>query len=43
MLIINALKDFAEGLSRGIGLYFTERNSFTETALTPRLHRREHR
>lgn len=43
MLIIAAFRDFAEGLTRGVGLYFTERNSFTETALTPRLHPRDRR
>ena len=37
MIILNALRDFADGLSRGLSLYFTERNDFTERALSPRL------
>jgi hypothetical protein len=43
MLIIAALRDFAEGLTRGLGLYLTERNSFTEMTLTPRIPPRDRR
>ena len=35
MIIVSALRDFANGLSCGFQLFFTERNSYTETALTP--------
>jgi len=34
MLIINAFKDFADGLSRGFGLFFSQRNDHTEAAVT---------
>ena len=35
MIIFNAIRDFAGGLSRGLSLYFTERNDYTARALTP--------
>lgn len=35
MIIFNALRDFAEGLSRGLSLYVTERNEFVEAATMP--------
>ena len=35
MIILNALRDFADGLSRGLSLFFTERNDFTERATMP--------
>ncbi len=35
MIIITALRDFADGLSRGLSLFFTERNDFTERTLMP--------
>lgn len=35
MIIVNALRDFADGLSRGLSRYLTERNEFTATAITP--------
>jgi hypothetical protein len=41
MFIITALRDFANGLSRGLGLYFTERNDFTERAVMPALKARK--
>lgn len=34
MIIITALRDFAEGLARGVGLYLTERNDFLELSVT---------
>lgn len=30
MFLINAFRDFADGLSRGLGLFFTERNDHVE-------------
>ena len=35
MIIINALRDFADGLSRGLSIFFTQRNDFTERAIMP--------
>jgi hypothetical protein len=35
MLIINAFRDFADGLSRGFGLYFSERNEYVERTMLP--------
>ena len=35
MIIINALRDFADGLSRGVSLFFTERNGFAEKPFMP--------
>lgn len=40
MFVFNALRDFADGLSRGLSLFFTERNDFTERALMPGNRRR---
>ena len=37
MIILNAIRDFAGGLGRGVSLYFTERNDYTAQALTPAL------
>jgi hypothetical protein len=39
MIIVTALRDFADGLSRGLGLFFTTRNDFTEKTLDPRYKR----
>jgi len=36
MSIMIALRDFADGLRRGLGLYFTERNDHLEHAVAPR-------
>ena len=35
MIIINALRDFADGLTRGVSLFFTERNQLTEKPFMP--------
>lgn len=35
MIIINAFRDFADGLSRGLSLFITERNSYTERTFMP--------
>lgn len=35
MLIINAFRDFADGLSRGVSLFFTQRNDYTERSVMP--------
>ena len=35
IVIIKALRDFAEGLSCGISLYFTERNDYTAKSTMP--------
>jgi hypothetical protein len=35
MSIIHAFRDFAGGLSRGLSLYFTERNDFIERTVLP--------
>ncbi len=36
MSIMNAFRDLADGVARGFGLYFTERNDHLERAVTPR-------
>jgi hypothetical protein len=49
MSIIRAFRDFAEGLARGVSLFFTERNDYDEcltipeAALTKCLHSRRDR
>ena len=35
MTLFNAFRDFAGGLSRGVSLYFTERNDFTVRTVLP--------
>ena len=35
MLIINAFRDFVEGLARGVSLFFTERNDYDECFTMP--------
>lgn len=35
MIIFNALRDFADGLSRGFSLYFTVRNDYTVKSAMP--------
>lgn len=35
MIILSALRDFADGLSRGFGLFFTERNGFAARSMLP--------
>jgi len=36
MAIMTAFRDLADGLRRGLGLYFTERNDHLEHAVAPR-------
>ncbi len=40
MLIINAFRDFADGLTRGFGLFFTDRREVAAETLSPRMQRR---
>jgi len=35
MIVFNAFRDFADGLSRGLALFFTERNDHTARAVMP--------
>ena len=35
MIVFTALRDFADGLTRGMSLFITERNDFTAHTLTP--------
>jgi hypothetical protein len=35
MSIMTAFRDFADGLARGLGLYFSERNDRLVRAITP--------
>lgn len=35
MIILNAVRDFAEGLARGMSLFFTERHDFVERSTMP--------
>ena len=35
MIIITAFRDFADGLSRGVALFFTQRNNMTERPFMP--------
>jgi hypothetical protein len=35
MIVFNALRDFADGFTRGLSLFITERNDFTAQALAP--------
>jgi hypothetical protein len=34
MTLFHALRDFADGLSRGLGLFLTERHNSAETVLS---------
>ena len=34
MIILNAFRDFADGLTRGLSLYFSERNDHVERTVT---------
>jgi hypothetical protein len=43
MSIIASLRDFAVGVSRGVGLFLTERNDYTATVMTPGLSSRKRR
>lgn len=36
MIILNAFRDFADGLSRGLGRFFSERNDHLERTLMRR-------
>lgn len=41
MIFVHAIRDFTHGLSRGLSLYFSQRNDMTEQTLMPgRLMRR---
>ncbi len=35
MIVFSAMRDFADGLTRGFSLFFTERNDFTERTMAP--------
>lgn len=35
MTMFNAIRDFADGLTRGLSLFVTERNDFTVRTTTP--------
>lgn len=35
MIIFNAFRDFADGLSRGVSMFFTQRNDHVERSLMP--------
>jgi hypothetical protein len=35
MIILSAVRDFADGLSRGFALFFTERNDFAIRSTLP--------
>jgi hypothetical protein len=37
MVLFNALRDFADGLTRGLGLFFTERHDYTADITAPGL------
>ena len=41
MSLFNALRDLADGVSRGLGLFITERNDFTEKVTTPGVYTRK--
>lgn len=40
MIVFNAMRDFADGLTRGFGLFLTERQNTAERALAPSTARR---
>lgn len=43
MILFNAFRDFADGLSRGVSLFFTQRHDHVERSLMPgRIHPRHH-
>ncbi len=35
MIIFSAMRDFADGLTRGFSLFFTERSEYTARTMTP--------
>jgi hypothetical protein len=35
MIMFNAVRDFADGLSRGLSLFFTERSDYVERTVMP--------
>ncbi|MFO1121962.1 MAG: hypothetical protein U1F47_06560 [Hyphomicrobiales bacterium] len=35
MILFNAFRDFADGLSRGVSMFFTQRNDHLERSLMP--------
>lgn len=40
MIILNAFRDFADGLTRGFGLFFSERNDHLERTVHLQVPRR---
>lgn len=40
MILFNAVRDFADGLSRGLTLFFMERNDYTERTVRPATRRK---
>jgi hypothetical protein len=42
-MLLNALRDFADGLSRGLSLFVTGRYDFTDAVMTPALTARRRR
>lgn len=40
MTLLNAFRDFADGLTRGLGMFFSERNDHLERTLQPRARQR---
>lgn len=42
MIILSAVRDFADGLSRGLSIFFTERPGFAARNLQPQV-RQKHR
>ncbi len=40
MIILNAFRDFADGLTRGLGLFFSERNDHLERTMIRQANRR---
>jgi hypothetical protein len=43
MIVLSAMRDFADGLSRGLSLFFTERQDTTARTLSPGFGRPERR
>ncbi len=43
MIVFSAMRDFADGLTRGLSLFLTERQDTTVRTLSPPAHRPERR
>ncbi len=41
MMLLSSVKDFFDGLSRGLGLFLFERNDMTQRTTAPRLVRND--